>query len=293
MLGNLDNWPINEVSISDFPIVTTKISNCPKKLYYRGKWNSTLFEKSITIVGSRQVTKYGRQAIEKLVPLLVKEKITVISGFMYGVDIECHQQCLLANGKTVAIVGGGLNSVTRTYNEKLYSEILDNGGLLISEYEPNFKPTVWSFPQRDRLMSALATLGVLVVEGGISSGSLITAKYALKQGKPVFAIPGPINSKVSEGTNWLIKTGAAKMVTELGDILVDYSSSPVQRTMFKDYSGLTNEERMIISVLENESATIDELKTLLKLPVEILNRVVTTLVMRGLVEEEMGKIYLS
>ena len=286
-------WPIQTIEQPDFPDGIKKLSKRPEKLYFRGKWDSKLFEKTITMVGSRRVTKYGRDMIAKLTPPLVAENITIISGFMYGVDMECHIQCLENGGKTIAIVGGGLDMMTRYYNEKLYSDILDSGGLVMSEYEPDFMPTIWSFPQRDRLMSAMATVGVLVVEGGIKSGSLITAKYALKQNKKVMAIPGPINSLVSEGTNWLIKTGGAEMVTEIGDILKDTGSRPTQSGLFRDYADLSGMERRIVMILENEAVTTDELGQRLKAPVAEVARTISLMLMRDLIEEEGGKFYLS
>lgn len=262
-------------------------------MYYRGEWRPELFERTITIVGSRRVTKYGRDIIEKLMPSLIAQGITIISGFMYGVDTECHVRCLENGGRTIAVVGGGLDMMNRYYNEKLYADILDNGGLVMSEYEPEFKPTMWSFPARDRLMAAMSSVGVLVIEGGIKSGSLITAKFALKQGKNVFAIPGPINSLVSEGTNWLIKSGAAKMVTEIGDILTDYRGSPQQAGLFKDYSELSELEKNIVKILENESVTIDELVHKINSPISEVNKSISMMLMRDLIEEEGGKIYLS
>ena len=292
-MNNWKEWPIKIVDKKLFPEGLKKINSCPERIYYRGNWDLGLFSKTITIVGSRKVTKYGREIVEKFMPALVSEGITIISGFMYGVDTECHLQCLTNGGKTIAVVGGGLDVMNRYYNEKLYTDILVSGGLVISEYEPNFKPTVWSFPQRDRIMSALATVGILVIEGGIKSGSLITAKFGLKYGKRVMALPGPINSLVSEGTNWLIKSGAAKMITAIDDVLTDYIGSPVQTRLFKDYSELTVIEKAIISILENESVTIDELAQKIRQPVSIVSMNLSMMLMRDLVEEEAGKLYLS
>lgn len=286
-------WPIELLTKDNFPDGLRNVSSPLEKMFYRGNLDKTLFEKTITIVGSRRMTKYGADIIGKIIPTLVANGITVISGFMYGVDIECHNQCLDCGGKTLAIVGGGLDMIESQYNEKLYTRILESGGVVMSEYEPNFKPTIWSFPQRDRLMSALATIGVLVIEGGIKSGSLITAKFALKQGKRVMAIPGPINSLVSEGTNWLIKTDGAEMITEIGDILKETNSLHAQVDLFKDYADLSETEKNIIMVLENEAVTIDELGQKLKISVAEVGRNISLMLMRDLVEETGGKIYLS
>ncbi|MBP9818134.1 DNA-processing protein DprA [Candidatus Shapirobacteria bacterium] len=288
-------WKIQEVSRNDkdFPVELKKIKSCPEKLYFRGEWNNDLFKKTITIVGSRRMTRYGRDIVAKFVPDLVASKITVISGFMYGVDTAAHSECLECGGKTIAVVGGGLDMMNRFYNEALYSAILDKGGLVISEYPSDFKPTVWSFPQRDRIMSALSTAGVLVVEGGIKSGSLITANFAMKQSKKVLAVPGPINSSVSAGPNWLIKSGVAKMVTEVADILGDGLARPEQQGLFKDYSDLSTLEKKIVSVLETEAVTIDELCRNIRTGVTETSTAISMMLMRGLIEEENGKFYLA
>ena len=289
-------WPIEYIVKNDpmFPKKLAEIKNCPEGLYYRGKWNPQLFEKIIAIVGSRKMTKYGRDVIDRFMPGIVDRNITVISGFMYGIDTEAHTSCLALGGKTIAILGGGLDWLTPAENGNLYDSILESGGLVISEYEPDFKPTLWSFPQRNRIVSALSTVGVLIVEAGLKSGSLITAKSALKQKKEVFAIPGSITSKSSEGTNWLIKNKAAKMVTDLGDIFINELGLKMdQGRLFKDYSDLSDMERKIIETLENEEMTVDELTQRLKSPMTEVSSALSLMLLRDLIVEEKGKLYLA
>lgn len=277
----------------DWPIETYEDMRTGKKLYYRGRWEERIWEKTVTIVGSRRATRYGQEVVRKFVPELVANGVTIISGFMYGIDVLSHQETVECGGITVAIVGGGINQIANRYNEKLYGEILGGGGIVLSEYEPEFKPTVWTFPQRDKLMAALATIGVVVVEGGMNSGSLITAKYAQKYGKRLMAVPGPIGSAVSMGTNWLIKSGAAKMVTEVADILPEAICQGEQQRLFKDYSQLSKLEKEIVVILENEAVTIDELCRRTSTPAGEMGKTVSILAMRDLVEEIEGKIYLS
>lgn len=291
-MKNWREWDIQIIPLDRYPDCLRTISKPPTRLYCRGEWRSEVFENTITMVGSRKMTRYGEIIVEKLVPTIVSRRITIISGFMYGVDTKCHRECIDCGGVTLAVVGGGLNVLAPPSNDELYTQILNTGGLVISEYEPDFKPTVWSFPQRDRIMSALATMGVLVIEGGIKSGSLITAEHALKQGRKVMAVPGPVNSLVSEGTNWLIKSGAAKMITGVEDIFEDIRPEQ-QCTLFKDYSDLLPAEKMIIGVLERECMTIDELSVTLDLSVPEVSRTISLMLMRDLVEEDGGKIYLS
>ncbi len=286
-------WPIKTIEKKDFPKSLQEIRNCPEKLFYRGEWKSDLFKKVTAIVGSRQITKYGRCVVEKIMPEIVFQKSTVISGFMYGVDTEAHQRCLELGGKTIAVLGGGLDEYYPKENDKLYTEILKTGGLVISEYEANFKPTVWSFPQRNRIVSGLTNTSVVIVEAGIKSGSLITAKLALEQKRKILAVPGPINSKTSEGTNYLIKTGGAKILTEPRDIFEDKIAMPTQESLFKDYSNLSDLERIIVDLVENEAMTSDELCQITKRNITEISTTLSMMLMKDLLTEEDGKFYIS
>lgn len=281
-------WEIKEILKTDFPKQLSGIGNAPEKLYYRGNWNNELFDKSLAVVGSRRITHYGQKVIEKFMPELVTNKITIISGFMYGIDSQAHQQCLENGGVTVAVLGGGLNVLTPTENDELYTSILNNNGLVVSEYDPDFKPTLWSFPQRNRIVSGLSTVGVLVVEAGMKSGSLITARIAKKQGKTVFSIPGPIDSLSSQGTNWLIQEGGGKMITDVCQIT---QKNPViiQKNLFEN--NLSKEQKQILDCLANEPMTIDELARSIKKSVSEIGLTVSWLSLSDLIYEENGKFY--
>jgi DNA processing protein len=258
------------------------------KLYYRGEWDEKLFEKTIVVVGSRKMTRYGREMVAKFMPDLVANKLTIISGFMYGIDSEAHRSCIEMGGKTIAVLGSGLNYLTTVDNDGLYADILNSGGLVISEFEPEFKATVWSFPMRNRVVARMATEGILVVEAGMKSGSLITARLGNEMSKKVFAIPGQINSATSEGTNWLIKNNQAKMVTEVGDII---NGAITQEKLFE--VSLNNEENMIYKLLECEPLTVDEIAKELGKSVIEISTTITKMSMNNLVNEEMGKIFLK
>ena len=293
LMNEWKKWPIKIIEKKDFPECLQEIRNYPEKLFYRGTWDKSLFEKVVAIVGSRQITRYGREVVDKIMPEIVSRKTTVISGFMYGVDTESHKKCLEYGGKTIAVLGGGLDFPCPADNDKLYTEILEKNGLVISEYEPEFKATNWSFPQRNRIVSGLANLGVVVIEGGIKSGSLITAKLALEQKRKLLAVPGPINSKTSEGTNYLIKTGGAKILTEARDIFEDKIAMPSQENLFKDYSNLNDLERIIIDLLENEAMTSDELCQITKRNITEISSTLSMMLMKDLLTEEDGKFYIS
>ena len=212
---------------------------------------------------------------------------------MYGVDSESHSRCLEYGGKTVAVLGSGLNQPYPKENNRLYTQILNTGGVVISEYEADFGATVWSFPQRNRIVAGLANIGIVIVEAGIKSGSLITAKLGLEQKKKILAVPGPINSKTSEGTNWLIKTGAAKMITEPIDIFEDKIAMPDQENLFKDYSNLSDLEKNIIDVLENEPLNSDEICQKIKKPITEISTTLSMMLMKDLLIEEEGKFFIS
>lgn len=288
----MKNWrkcPINIVWKKDFPEHLKSIKNCPEKLYYRGNWNNKIFEKSLAIVGSRRMSRYGQEVVTKFVPEFVVNNITVISGFMYGVDTESHNKCLEYGGTTVAVLGGGLDILAPPENSDLYTKILENSGLVISEYVPDFKPTVWSFPQRNRIVSGLSTLGILVVEAGMKSGSLVTARIGREQNKKIYAVPGQLTSSTAEGTNYLIKNNLGEMVVSAGDITKN-SRLILQENLFESTDFLEN---LIIQMLKIEPLSIDELCFKTDNTIVELNTKITLMSLNNLVFEENGKIYLK
>lgn len=287
-MNNWKNWPIKIVAKKDFPKQLIKIKNCPNQLFYRGNWNNQIFEKSLAIVGSRRMSHYGQEIVTKFMPDLVAKRITIISGFMYGVDSEAHWKCLENGGITAAVLGGGLDVLTPTENQELYTEILKNRGVVISEYENNFQPTLWSFPQRNRIVAGLSTLGVLVVEAGTKSGSLITARLGREQGKNIYVVPGQINNSIAEGCNYLIKNNLGKMVTDVSDIIGN-GNCLIQENLFESVDPLENE---IIRLLEIEALSIDELCLKLRSNIVLMNTKISLMSLNNLVFEENGKIYL-
>ncbi|HPD44723.1 MAG TPA: DNA-processing protein DprA [Candidatus Woesebacteria bacterium] len=255
------------------------------KLHYRGNWNENLFKKTLAVVGTRQMTHYGERVIDKLMPDLVANEVTIISGFMYGIDSAAHKKCLELGGKTIAVLGSGLNHLYPSSNQKLYQAIIDKGGLVISEFDDDFKPTLWSFPQRNRTVARLSTIGILIIEAGVKSGSLITAKLGRQMGKKVFAVPGPITSLVSAGTNFLIKNNLAKMVTDISDIL-ETKSEFTQEKFLRD---LDRTEEKIMKLLANEELTIDEIAHKTGISIADLSVKLSMMAMKDYIEESNGK----
>lgn len=198
-----------------YPDKLKVIYDPPVVLYVKGD-KSILNENGMAIVGCRSCTEYGKIIAQKFAYNLSINNINVISGLARGIDSFAHIGSLKGNGKTIAVVGCGLDRVYPDENKNLFREIIKTGGAVISEYVIGTKPVAKNFPRRNRIISALSN-GVIVVEAGLKSGTLITVDFALEQGKDIYAIPGNINSPNSYGTNDLIKQGA-KLVTNIEDI---------------------------------------------------------------------------
>lgn len=268
-----------------------KIGKVVKNIYFRGIWDDKIFKKSIAIVGSRSMTRYGKEAVDRFVSAFVAGGVTTISGFMYGVDTEVHQKTVDYGGRTVAVFGCGLNVIYPPENEKLYTQILENKGLVVSEYEPKAKPHLWKFPQRNKIVAGLASLGVLIIEAGEKSGSLITAGLAKKMGKKVYAVPGPITSRLSVGCNNLIKNGEAIMATSAGDIIKVKTSHFVKAT--QDRPELDGLEGKIYKVLQLEPMDLDEMALKIGCNVVETGSTLSMMGLKGLTTESGGKYYLS
>ena len=229
----------------------------PKKLYYKGNWDESLFENCLAVVGSRHLTYYGRKATEQLVTEAAAAGLTIVSGFMYGGDEAAHSAAVKCGGKTIAVMPCGIDLVHPETQKKLYQEILDKGGLIISEYEGSAQPQTFTYVQRDRIVAGLCK-AVFVVEAALGSGSLITASYAKKFGRKIFALPGPITSELSKGTNKLIKEGAC-LVDDAKDILDFYKILPSAKNEKASKSFVTGDtlEDKIIEQLKREPLKAD------------------------------------
>lgn len=209
---------IEIVSILDeeYPKVLKEIYDPPISLYCKGD-KTILGKKSIGIVGCRDASEYGKKAAKYFAYQLAKENVVIVSGLARGIDSYAHIGNICAQGKTIAVIGNGLDRIYPEENTMLAQRIVKEGGVIVSEYPLGTKPNKMNFPARNRIISGLST-GILVVEAKKKSGTLITVDFALEQGKDVFVVPGNIDSINSVGTNDLIKQGA-KMVTHYSDII--------------------------------------------------------------------------
>ncbi len=252
----------------------TDLSNPPRQLYYAGTWRPEIFDSCVAIVGARRMTDYGRRVIEKIVPRLVFEKKTIVSGFMYGVDQYAHRVCIENGGKTIAVLGWGIKNPLEGSDKKLAASIISSGGLLLSEWEDQ-KPTLWTFPVRNRIVAALSE-DIIVVEAAVKSGSLITANIARKLKRRLWAVPGPITSRLSGGTNMLIAEGYAKMWQ--GD-------PPAVR--------ITKSDDPLLSILEDDGLTANDIARKLGKPVSEIGAQLSLLSVTGQLNEKGGKYYLN
>ncbi len=198
-----------------YPFLLREIADPPITLYVKGDWQACLDAPCIAVVGSRRCSTYGKNASEMLSRDLASKGVTIVSGFARGIDSAAHLGAISGKGRTVAVLGTGIDRVYPKENIKLFDEILANGGAVVSQFPLETPPLRENFPYRNRIISGLS-LGVLIVEASERSGSLITARLAMEQNREVLAVPGNITSKNSFGTNYLIKSGA-KLVQQWQD----------------------------------------------------------------------------
>jgi len=280
---------IKKISVEDklYPAFLKKISNPPKILYLRGNFS----EKDLCfgIVGTRRFSSYGKQIALEIAGDLAETGLTIVSGLAPGIDTFVHEAVLERKKRTVAVLGTGLDekSIYPRSNVKLAKEITEKGGSLISEYPAGTRATRFSFPQRNRIIAGLS-LGILVVEGKMKSGSLITANWAFAQRKKVFAVPGSIYSSTSKGCHYLIKKGAK--LTESADDVLKELNLPIKKRK-DDLIGETKEEILILKTLSEGALSIDEIIEKTKLSVQTVNQTLIALEIKNELKNLGGNIY--
>ena len=239
----------NFITINDdvYPECLKEISNPPLKLYYKGNLDLLKEERLIAVVGTRNPSSYGKLCCEYMVKKMTSANITIVSGFAKGIDSIAHKTSLLTGGKTIAVIASGLDIVYPASNLSLYREI-EEKGLILSEYEAGVKPFKFNFPQRNRIIAGLSK-GTIVVESKDRGGSLITADLALEFNRDVYAVPGDVFSEYSKGCNNLIRDSKAKSLSNINELLDDYSWKIEEKNINNKY---TQNQLLILNSLSSE-----------------------------------------
>lgn len=276
-----------------YPSLLKQIPDHPYLIYMRGDLDCLKLP-LVAIVGSRKLTSYGNQVAQAISRELANNGICIVSGLAFGIDARAHEGALGANGRTIAVLGNSLDdqSIAPRSNFQLAQRILQNGGLLISEFPLRTSASQGTFPARNRIMAGIS-LGTVVVEAALKSGSLITANLALDYNREVFAIPGSIFSPQSEGNHELIKTSGAKLVTSVKDILEELDLSLKENSFAKNMDiALTKEEETIFQLLSHESIHIDRISKLSKLKTSSVSSILAILEIKGLIKNIGGQNYI-
>jgi len=275
-----------------YPRLLKEISDPPIVLYVKSKPGTSKIdmERTIAVVGTRNATPYGADVTERITQELVREGFTIISGMAYGIDAVAHTTAIDCGGKTIAVLGCGVDIIAPPTNAGIYKKLTEEGcGAVVSEMPLGMRPGKGLFPARNRIISGLSR-GVLVAEGADDSGALITARYAGEQGRDVFAIPGPITSPYSKGPLFLLKNGAI-LVESVQDIMNALGVEKKRSRACADIVLTNTEEKRIIACLSGGGKHVDDLVKLNPFPPSLVFSTLTVLEMKGIIKDIGGKVY--
>jgi len=279
--------PVDE----EYPEMLKQTFDFPVVLYCLG--NVSLLKKGcFAVVGTRTMSSYGKSAITKFIPDLVSSGFCIVSGMARGVDAQAHITTIKEGGKTIAVLGSSVDEASPYQNKSVYDEIMRSDGLIVSEYHPGSAVHKGNFPQRNRIIAGLSK-GILVVEAGQKSGSLITASFAASYSRDVFAVPGPINSPTSFGTNSLIKKGAV-IVTEPEDILEHYGLLFEENEESKGRVELGELHKRTLGMVASQGVDLNELLLVSGIPMGELLKSLEELEHTGYIGKDgFGVYYLN
>ena len=284
---------IKKLSNEKFPKALLEIPQPPDSLWIRGDMpNEDLIY--LCVVGSRKFTSYGREACEKIIAGLRGYPIVIVSGLAMGIDAIAHKKALSVGLKTLVFPGSGL-SASAMYpktNIKLAEEVIESGGCLISEFEPSFKATLWSFGKRNRLMAGISK-ATLIIEAGEKSGTLITARLTTEYNRDLLVVPGSIFSPSSKGANKLLRQGATP-VTCSEDVLeaLGFPQEKSEEKQAKLFADLSDEEKIVVDLLR-EPIPRDELIRAMQMSTPTANALLSVMEIKELIKEELGEIRLA
>lgn len=281
-----------KVLISDeenYPRYLKEIDQPPPILYIKG--DITLEDEwSVAIVGTRKVTHYGKQVAQEFSRVLADHKITIVSGLARGIDGIAHRTALESGGRTIAVLGSGVDQIYPSEHKNLADEIM-NSGAIISDYPPGTKPEATNFPPRNRIISGLSR-STIVIEAGQTSGALITAEFAVNQGRNVYAVPGSIYNVQSKGTNKLIQQGA-KPLLDIREVLNDFQIEMVQeKKSIRQEQPVDLFEHKILNVLTDEPLHVDEITNQSEISISQVSSSLAMMELKGLVKHIGGMKYV-
>ncbi|MBF6599165.1 MAG: DNA-protecting protein DprA [Dehalococcoidia bacterium] len=284
-LEQLERHGVQAITWHDagYPQRLQEVYDRPPVLYVRGELTAG-DEWAVAVVGTRRVTVYGRQVAEEMARGLASNRVTVVSGLARGVDAIAHRAALECGGRTVGVLACGLDLVYPPEHKRLAEQMVERGAL-ISDYALGTQPRSEFFPRRNRILSGIS-LGVLVVEGDVKSGALITARQALEQNREVFAVPGSIYSPGSRGTNKLIQDGEAKLTLDVEDVLAELNlSMAAQQIEMTELLPADETESVLLRLLSTEPAHIDEVRRGSGLPIATVTSTLAMLELKGMVKQ--------
>ncbi len=277
----IEKYKLNVITIEspDYPTLLKEIADPPAIIFWQGHWEALNFP-LLAVVGSRLMTDYGRQVVANIIPAVARAGITIVSGLAFGIDAACHKATVDNGGRTIAVLACGHDQIYPSANRYIADQIVNKGGLIISEHPPGTPPLRHHFPVRNRIIAGLAR-ATMVVEAASSSGALITAKLALEYNREVLSIPGNIFSTQSVGTNELLRLGAV-VITNANDILSLFNVTERPATARR---ALNIEEQRIIDFIKDEAKHSDEIARELNMPAGDLVAKLTILELEGLIKE--------
>ena len=293
LLLSIKDNNINTITVLDesYPKRLRYINDKPMVLYSKGEYKEE-DSLSIGIVGSRKATAYGKWACEKFTKELVNLGVTIVSGLALGIDTVAHRTAIDAGGRTIGVLGNGLDIIYPKTNGNLYKDV-QSSGCIFTEFPLGTEPLSYNFPQRNRIISGLS-LGIVVIEAKEKSGSLITANHALDQGREVFSVPGNINSIYSGGTNFLIKDGA-KPLLNIEDILEEIIELRIKVINKKkeetDYSSLSEDEIKIIKLIQDGPVHTDNIVLQTGIGISTVISMLTILELKGMIRELSSRTF--
>ena len=290
----LEKFEIEYISILDsrYPIYLSQIADPPVGLYVKGKMYDSE-EIFVSMIGSRRCSEYGKNMAYKFSKALAEDGIVIVSGMASGIDSICNIGALDGGGKTIAVLGFGHNHCYPPENRQLMDRIAEEG-CLISEYPPNHGSNRYTFPQRNRIIAGISE-GLIVIEAGEKSGTCITVDFALEMGRTVMALPGNITNSFAKGTNDLIKQGCP-MITDIEDIYFELEiekGKKKEEVEEKVKLSLTQEERKVYQLMDNEAITIDFITKNLEMSVKDIQYILTMLELNGVIQKQPGERYIK